>query len=161
MSEVEAVEAAKDVLAARSRVLPRLTRIHRYLRDDPDEMLPGLPADAPQDVKRLARFARVNLLKYIVSARVQHMYARGFQTSDSPDDLEIWRLAWQTNKLDARQIGVHRASQAYGSAYVTVLPGDPAPVIRGYSPREMTVLPDQDDPDAEWPWLAMHHGTRW
>lgn len=158
MSEVEAVDAAKDVLAARSKAMPRLDLIHCYMRDDPSKLLPGLPPDVLDDVRRLARFARVNLLKYIVSARVQHMYARGFSTPDSPDDLEIWRLAWQANKLDARQIGVHRAAQAYGSAYVTVLPGDPAPVIRGYSPREMTVLPDQDDPDAEWPWLAMHHG---
>jgi hypothetical protein len=52
--------------------------------------------------------------------------------------------------MDARQIGVHRAALAYGAAYVTVLPGDPVPVMRGASPRHLTAAYGDDDMWPEW-----------
>ena len=44
----------------------------------------------------------------------------------------------------------------FGAAYVLVLPGDSAPVIRGYSPRKMTVVYGDDDvwPVAGLEWLG-------
>ena len=45
-------------------------------------------------------------------------------------------------------MGVHRAALTFGAAYVVVLPGDPVPVIRGVSPRDMTVGYGNDD---VWP----------
>ena len=54
--------------------------------------------------------------------------------------------------MDARQIGVHRAGLAYGASYVTVLPGDPVTVMRGISPRNMTVVYGDDD---DWPMWAL------
>jgi hypothetical protein len=110
-------------------------------------------------VKRLARISRVNLLRYVVTARVQAMFVDGFQTPERADNLEVWE-AWQRNQLDARQIGVHRAALKYGAGYAVVLPGEPVPVIRGVSPRQITVGYGDDD---EWPRAALEQrrGKRW
>lgn len=152
LSRDAAVDLAGDLDKIRQNEANRLDKIHRYLRDDPNERrLGGLPDGAPQDVVRLARLSRVNLLKYIVNARVQAMYVDGFQTPDDPTNVPAWDI-WQRNRLDARQIGVHRAALAYGAAYTTVLPGTPVPVIRGASPRQITVAYGDDD---EWPRAAL------
>src|SRR5690606_39382164 len=46
--------------------------------------------------------------------------------------------------------GIYRATLGYGLAYATVLPGQPTPVIRPYSPRKFVAV--YDDPEAdEWP----------
>ncbi|MFW6079064.1 MAG: phage portal protein, partial [Gemmatimonadota bacterium] len=154
-SNAEAVELGHELLKQREQESRRLDLIHDYLRDDPDDrknpVLGGLPKDAPQDVLRLARISRVNLLKFIVNARVQAMFVDGFQTPTSADNVAQW-TAWQRNRMDARQIGVHRAALAYGASYVLVLPGDTAPVMRGYSPRKLTVGYGDDD---DWPAAAL------
>jgi len=157
LSEAEVIEATRKMLAMRSLEETRLDRIHEYLRDDPDKRdIGGLPTGAPADVVRLARLSRVNLLQYIVSARVQNMYIDGFRTPTSPNDLAVWNV-WQANKMDARQIGINRAALSFGASYATALPGtrggEPVPVLRGYSPRQMTVAYGEDD---EWPVLALH-----
>lgn len=152
LSRDEALRLADELYKIRQQESTRLDLIHGYLRDDPNERrLGGIPSGAPPDVVRLAKLSRVNLLKYIVNARVQAMYVDGFQTPDTPDNVPAWNI-WQRNRLDARQIGVHRAGLAYGAAYTTVLPGAPVPVIRGASPRQITVAYGDDD---EWPRAAL------
>lgn len=154
LSASQAAELAAEVHEIRENEKKRLDLIHDYLRDDPDSRsrrLGGLPEGAPADVRRLAKLSRVNLLKYIVNARVQAMYVDGFQTPDQPSNVAPWPV-WQANRFDARQIGVHRAALAYGASYVTALPGEPVPVIRGASPRAMTVAYGDDD---EWPQAAL------
>ena len=159
----EALELAAEVKKIRESESTRLDLIYRYLRDDPDDRrIGGLPDDAPQDVVRLARLSRVNVLKYLVSARVQGMYVDGFQTPAAPDNLDQWAI-WQRNRFDARQIGVHRAAVSYGAGYVIVLPGEPVPVMRGASPRQLTAAYGDDD---EWPRAALVKrssttGKRW
>jgi hypothetical protein len=160
LDSAAALELAKEVHAIREREATRLKLIYTYLRDDPkDKRLGGLPKGVPEDVVRLARLSRVNLLKYVVNARVQSLYVDGFQTPTSPDNLAQW-VTWQRNRFDARQIGVHRAGLAYGASYVTVLPGSPAPVMRGYSPRKLSVAYGDDD---DWPRAALLNlrGDRW
>jgi hypothetical protein len=159
-TEAEALELAKDVHEIRQGEEHRLQTVYEYLRDDPDERrLGGLPTGAPPDVVRLARMSRVNMVKYVVSARVQGLYVDGFQTPASPDNLEQWQV-WQRNRFDARQIGVHRAGLSYGASYAIVLPGDPVPVIRGAGPRQVTVAYGDDD---DWPRAALwkRRGDRW
>lgn len=116
-----------------------------------DGRLAGLPVGVPQEVRTLAKISRVNLLGYVVTSRVQDMYVEGFQAPGSPDNVEAWTY-WQANGLDARQIGVHRAALTFGSSYVVVLPGNPTPVIRGVSPRDMVVAYTDDD---VWPEYAL------
>ena len=137
---------------------PRLERLLGYRRDGvnpngplSDGRLATLPAGVPSEVITLAKLSRVNLIRYIVSARVQNMYVDGFQTDESPDNVPAWNI-WQANGLDARQVGVHRAALTFGAAYVVVLPGEPVPVIRGASPRDLTVAYGSDD---EWPVAAL------
>lgn len=160
LSNAAAVAQARELQQMRAAESQRLELIHQYLRDDPDRRnLPGLPTGTPPDVVRLARISRVNLLKYIVNARVQAMYVDGYQTPDNPENVDAWRI-WQANGFDARQIGVHRAALAFGAAYVTVLPGTGGvPVLRGASPRQLTAAYGDDD---EWPVLALEQRrNRW
>ncbi|WP_018503073.1 phage portal protein [Parafrankia discariae] len=146
-----AVAQARLLLDLREQEAPRLKRIREYLRDDPDRRLSGLPEAAPQELHRMAKFARVNMLRFVVGARVQAMYVDGYRVPRAADDVPAWG-AWQRNRLDARQIGVHRAALAYGASYITVLPGDPVPVIRGVSPRSLTAAYGDDD---DWPRYAL------
>jgi hypothetical protein len=111
-----------------------------------------LPTDAPTEIKRLATIARVNMLKFVVDATVQVMYVDGYRTKDANEDSPEWE-AWQLNRLDARQIGVHRSTLTYGNSYGVVLPGDTGPVIRGASAHKMTVA--YDVTDADWPVYAI------
>lgn len=166
LSDSDAAALVAKLLLMRSAESERLDKIHDYLRDDPDNRaIGGLPVGAPADVVRLARLSRVNLLKYIVNARVQNMYVDGFRTPSSPDDLEVWQ-SWQRNKMDARQIGINRAALSYGASFATVLPGKlgtteaapDMPVYRGFSPRQLTVAYDADVTGSdEWPVYALQH----
>lgn len=154
LSKDAALTLAKELTVKRQSEKARLDRLLGYRRDGvapggvfSDGRLAGLPAGVPDEVKSLAKISRVNLVRYVVSARVQNMYVDGFQMPDAPDNVEAWDV-WQRNGMDARQIGVHRAALTYGAAYVVVLPGKPVPVVRGVSPRDMTV---GYGPDDQWP----------
>lgn len=160
LSSTKALELAEVLMNIRQSEKPRLDTIYEYLRDDPEQRrLQGLPEGVPSDVQRLARIARVNLLKYIVSARVQSMYIDGFQTPTG-DNVEAWKI-WQRNRMDMRQIGINRAALSYGASYSVTLPGEPVPVIKGASPRQLTVAYSQDDDD--WPVAALwkRRNNRW
>jgi len=165
LSTEEDVKArAQTLLSTRAVDMVRLERIRMYLTDPDPSMarrtsawnrigpLRWLPKATPPEVRRLAEIARVNLMKFVVNAVVQDMYIDGFRVPLSGDDEPTWEI-WQRNRMDARQIGTHRSALCYGTTYVTVLPGDPVPVIRGASPRRMTTL--YADADDDWPALAL------
>lgn len=109
-----------------------------------------IPSNAPAEVKAMARMSRVNVIAIVVDTLAQSMFVDGFRAKDDADDLEVWGIA-QKNRWDKRQTGVHRATAAYGAAYAVALPGDPVPVMRGVSPRNMTCVYGED-PD--WPMWA-------
>lgn len=119
------------------------------------QMLPIIvPADAPREMKVMARIARVNVCKIVVDSLAQSLFVDGFRMdkNDDGDDSPVWQT-WQANKMDARQTAIHRAAHAYGASYAVVLPGKPYPVIRGVSPRKMTAVYTDDDQD--WPMWAL------
>ena len=151
LSDSQVLETFKMLQEARGSEDSRLSKIHRYLRDDPTRKLEGLPSTVPAEVSRLARLSRVNLLKFAVNTRVQSMYVDGFRNRGSSDDSPAWDV-WQANGMDARQIGVHRSALSYGASYVTVLPGVPVPVMRGASARQLTAMYGDDD---VWPVFAL------
>lgn len=159
LSEQDAVAAALKLREMRGAEALRLERIRSYLRDDPNRRLNGLPSSAPEEMHRLARVSRVNMLKFVVAGRVQGLYVDGYREPRQADNLDAWQV-WQKNRMDARQIGVHRAALSYGAAYVTVTPGDPVPVLRGVSPCDMTAGYGEDD---DWPDVALErrHGGMW
>lgn len=161
-TDTEVLDQFKSLRAWRANEATRLERIYQYLRDPDiatmqrsaawhDGPLRWLNATVPQEVRRLAEMSRVNMLKFVVSSAAQVMYVDGFRAPEAAGDEESWKL-WQLNRMDARQIGVHRSALSYGASYVVVLPGDSAPVLRGASPRKMTAVYGDDE---DWPEVAI------
>ena len=163
LNGAEAAAWAKRLLEYQKAEAPRLDRIYSYLRDpnaEDERRLSGprsngplrwLSSGVPQDVKRLAEMSRVNMLKFVVSSTAQVLYVDGFRAPKSAEEQPSWKT-WQLNRMDARQIAVHRSALSYGASYVVVLPGDPTAVIRGAGPRNMTAVYGDDD---DWPELAL------
>lgn len=127
-----------------------LDDLHRYLRGK--QRHPSVPQGARPEITHLAAMSRVNITDLVVSSVAQSLYVDGYRTEDTVDAKRLWEV-WQRNRMDARQTAIHRAALAYGVSYVTVLPGDPTPVIRGYSPRRFVALYEGDQ--ADWPIEAM------
>lgn len=131
----------------------RFDKVRRYYKGDTP--YPWLPSGSPNEVRRMARMSRVNMIRYVVRAPVQALYVDGYRAGPGPIDPNApapgW-AAWQANRLDRRQIGVHRAAVMYGLGYGLVLPGDTGPAIRYLSPRNMTTLYADDD---DWPAFAL------
>lgn len=115
-----------------------------------------MPEGSNSTMQHLALKARTNFLPLVVDTFAQNMKVDGLLSSINPDNPRsaAWQYAWQANNLDARQTGVHRSALAYGASYVTVLPGDTGPVLKGVSPRQMTAV-YQDPVDDDWPMLAV------
>lgn len=164
LTEEEVPDRLEEMLSLRAAESPRLERLHLYLADFDYSggARPGsenwrrgplrwLNAKAPAEVRRLAEISRVNVLKFVVAAKRQAMFVDGYRAPKQGEDLPAWEV-WQSNGMDARQIGIHGAALSYGVSYATVLPGDPVPVIRGVSPRKLTAAYGDDD---LWPELAL------
>jgi hypothetical protein len=163
LTPLQAVDQVAHIRGYHLNERSQLSLIRRYWKGA--QNLPIIiPADAPREMKVLARIARVNICKLVVDSLAQSLFVDGFRLNAEDDGTssEIWKT-WQANKLDARQTPIHRAAHAYGTAYTIVLPGDPYPVIRGVSPRKLTAMYTEDDPD--WPAYALERcdpsGTCW
>jgi hypothetical protein len=163
LTAAEVPQWVNRLIEYRALEATRLDVIYWYLRDpdigESQRTLTGqaqgplrwLNSGVPSDVKRLAEMARVNMLKFVVDATVQVMYVDGFRAPKQTAEDPAWDT-WQLNRMDARQIGVHRSALSYGASYVVVLPGDPVPVLRGASPRKLTAVYGDDD---DWPEIAL------
>lgn len=146
----QAVAQAKILKGYRQGELEQLDPIRRYWKGR--QALPAvIPSDAPREVRVMARLARVNVCPIVVDTLAQSTFVDGFRAKNDAENSQVWST-WQANRMDARQTGIHRAAYAYGAAYATVLPGDSAPVIRGASPRQMTVVYGED---LDWPMWAL------
>lgn len=149
LTKEQAVAQAKRMLGWRSASQGRLDRLYNYIHGK--QRFPWLPDVVPREVRRIADMSRVNVLGLVIDSMAQSMYVDGYRTPKTEGEAPAWNI-WQRNRLDARQLGVHRAALSYGVAYATVLPGDPVAVIRGISPRDMTVVYGEDD---DWPLWAL------
>lgn len=150
LSAASAIEQARLLKDFHTSERESLDVIRRYWKGR--QLLPAvIPTSAPREVRTMARIARVNICAILVDTMAQSTFVDGYRTKDAAEDAEVWSV-WQANRMDARQSGIHRATFGYGAAYGVVLPGDSAPVIRGASPRNMTVVYGED-PD--WPIWAL------
>jgi Phage portal protein, SPP1 Gp6-like len=147
LSEEQAVKSATDLIGLQGAERGVLDNVRRYWKGR--QALPEtIPVrGVPKEVRALAHMSRVNVMEIVVESLSQSLFVEGFRSKDTNDNADVW-AAWQANRMDARQSGIHRAAVAYGAAYTVVLPGDTAPVIRGLSPRNLTARYG-DDPD--WP----------
>lgn len=149
LTQQQAIEQTHVMLAWRAAEKERLDRLYSYIHNK--QRFLWLPSTAPAEVRRIADMSRVNVLGLVVDSVAQSMYVDGYRAPKSTDEEPAWDI-WQRNQLDARQLGVHRSGLSYGVSYATALPGDPVPVVRGISPRDMTVVYGEDD---EWPMWAL------
>jgi hypothetical protein len=157
LNQDEVVQQTKIMLDWRRQEAYLLDRLHAYVHSRQPFL--WLPETAPREVRRIAEMSRVNVLGLVVDSVAQSMYVDGFRAPKQEAEDPAWDI-WQRNKLDARQIGVHRAMLTYGVAYSVTLPGDPVPVIRGASPRNLTAV-YADDPDLPmWALERMHSAVK-
>jgi hypothetical protein len=160
LTTAEAAVQLRAMIALREERMSRLDRIRSYVRDEQDQH--WILAGVPTEMRALARISRVNLLRLVVDSVAQSMYVDGYRGRGEAEDQDAWSI-WQANRMDARQIGVHRAGLVYGESFVTVLPGESedgdveVPVLRGAGPRQMTCSWGDDD---EWPVWALERRRR-
>jgi hypothetical protein len=154
MNAQEATRLVAELDQLRSGEKTRLDNVYAYLRGK--QPLPAVPEGVPDEVRKLARMSRVNMVRLAIDVPAQSLYVSGYRTAGAEKDAPGWET-WQANQLDARQTGVHRAALAYGAAYVSVLPGDPKPVVRGLSPRKAACFYGDDD---VWPVYALEDRTQ-
>lgn len=148
----DAIELAEHLYKVRMAERETLDEVRRYWKGR--QKLPAVyDSKSGEVIKVLARSSRVNIIPIIINSVAQAMYVDGFRANDGSEDIEVWN-AWQANRMDRHQMGIHRATTAYGRSYVTVVPGDSAPVWKGYSPRQMTALYGEDP---HWPDSALSH----
>lgn len=158
MSSSAVLELVRVYLPAWQKATANTDRIDRWYRDDlklSDK--PSLAKRPTKEYKDLRDRAMTPWLKFAVKSLAQLLYAEGYRRSDQPENVTGWKL-WQANGMDARQIAVHRAAIAHGLSFVTVLPGDPLPVVRGVSARKMVAF-YQDGAVDDWPMYALHGTT--
>lgn len=147
LNNEQVAEQVRRLLVIRQNEAEKLDKIHSYWRGRQD--YPILPTNVPREVQNLAKMSRVNMVALVVDVLAQGLAVDGFREPRAAEnDKAVWAI-WQANRMDARQIGVHRATAAYGAAYLVVLPGEPHAILRGVSPRRMTTV--YDDLDEEWP----------
>lgn len=151
LSPDDAVRTAADLLKVRQAEAARLDLIRGYMRNTVQRIY--VPRSATQEYRDLVNQARINVMPLIVTGVAQNLFADGYRPARASNNAAAWEI-WQANRMDARQAGLYRAALTYGVSYATVLPGSPVPVIRPYSPRELTAV--YDDPiNDEWPIYAL------
>lgn len=128
-----------------------------------------VPADAPAEVREMARISRINMIKIVIESLVQSLYVDNFRSKDpDPDDeqdpaQQIWKV-WQANRLDRGQSGLYRAVFTYGYGYMRATPGtdrrtgEKRPVVRAVSPRVFTAMYVDDNDD--WPAVTLEKRRR-
>lgn len=149
LTDEQAIAQAKELLSFRQAESENLNEIYAYLRGK--QPLPIVPAGVPIEIRRLAKMARANFIKLIIDVPAESLYVSGFRTPTGVTNEPGWDI-WQANRMDARQTAIHRAALAYGVSYARVTPGDPVPVIKGVSPRNMTTIYGDDE---SWPVSAL------
>jgi hypothetical protein len=165
MTEAEAIDAAMRLRDIQQRERQEFDVLRLYATGK--QALPlVVPKDAPAEVRELARISRINLIKIVIMSLVESLYLDNIRVTQEDIDVDpeaaggglvppqgpdnviapIWQ-ALQANRFDRGQSGLYRAVFEYGIGYVIATPGKPEPVIRTFSPRSVTALYSDDEPD--------------
>lgn len=162
LTPAEAAHKASELYELKQQERKRLERIRAYLRGKPE--LTFLPPSTPREIQALALMARIPLMDLIVKATTQQMFVDGYNAENQEAADRVWKLGWQTNRWDRKQIALHRGTAGYGAAFGTALPSEgenTPPTLRAHSPRRMTASYGTDD---DWPDHALEErrdGTWW
>lgn len=159
LSEGQAADTAKRLLALREDEQRRLNKIAAYMRGQQDSVY--VPKGARQEYRWLIKRAKVNILPLVVTVVAQSLFVDGYRPERADKNAKAWAY-WQANRMDGRQHSLHRATLKYGVAYTLVLPGkladQPMPVITPKSPRRLTAF-YEDPVEDEWPLYAVEVKT--
>jgi len=142
-SDEAAALIGDDLLGRWRSERQKLDRIDAWARWDHEP--PHKPAQATAEYRELAARSQAPWGDLIVSSVAQTLYVEGYRRPEVPEDSTGWNI-WQANGMDSRQLAIHRAVLTYGVAYGLVLPGrlqlsgEPMPMMRGVSPREMLAV---------------------
>lgn len=158
-SETQALAALTgQALPAWNAELPRLDRIDRWWRWNPK---PIRLKKATAEHRMLRDMGHTPWLRLVVTTLAQTLYLEGVDVPGDDDNhtraREFWQ-PWDRSRMTARQIPLHQAAIAYGTAYETVRAADGPDGIRAriecWSPREAIAL--YDDPARDtYPQLFM------
>lgn len=159
LTNEELGHVASELLKEYRALRPRLDRIKTYM-DNRQRGDIYVPRSATREYRQLVDQARFNVLPLVVSTVAQALFVDGYRPTgadgrvESAENAPIWDKVWQPNRMDARQAALYRAAITYGWSYALVLPGEPAPVITPYGPRDLVACYD-DELNDEWPYAAM------
>lgn len=121
----------------------KLDRISEWARGaQPDYVL---STSANREKQALLALTKTPWLHLVVTHFTQALYVDGYRAEGSKFNAEGPWQTWNANGMPSRQIGIHRAALTYGDAYArvlkgTALDGSDQAVIRGYSPRRLFAL---------------------
>jgi hypothetical protein len=147
----QAAALAVDLFKVHEAETDPLALIEHYMAGSHTSVY--VPKTARREYRWLMDRSKVNMLPLVVDTLAQSLFVIGYRPARSSENAAPWQI-WQANRMDARQTGVHRAALTYGVAFVVGLPGDPVPVLRARSPRDLTAI-YADVVDDEWPQLAL------
>ena len=151
LSPADAVSLATDLYKVHEAEEDHLERIEDYVEGKHSSVY--VPKTARREFQWIVNRSRVNVLPLVVDTLAQSLYVVGYRPARSSENAAPWEI-WQANRMDARQSGVHRAALTYGVSFVIGLPGDPAPVLKARSPKDLTAV-YEDVVDDEWPLYAL------
>lgn len=159
LSEDDAVETARELLAVRRDEAKRLDLIRAYMRNLVCRIY--VPRSASAEYKDLVDQSRINIMPLVVTTVAQNLFSDGYRAHLESVNAPAWQV-WQDNRMDARQSGIYRSALTYGASYATALPGKvngrSSAVITPYSPRALTAV--YEDPiNDEWPVYALISDT--
>lgn len=154
LSNEAAKELVVELLEIRSEEQDHLEGLHNYVRGYQPH--PVTLEGVPPEVVRFIEMSRINMVDLVIEVLAQSLYVDGYRPNirdvEALEESPGWE-AWRRNRMTSRQSAIYRGAFTYGVSYAMVLPGDPLPVIKGYSPRKLTVVYGED-PD--WPLAAVH-----
>lgn len=117
---------------------PRLERIARW--HDGHHRDPYSPGKIDEKFRRrLASQSKTNVLPRAVTAIAEGLVVEGFRAPGTAEQDPAWGH-WTANDMSDHQDVVHRAALTFGLSYVVVTPTKQGPVIRPFSPLELTAV---------------------
>lgn len=139
----------------------------KWMRGDNEK--PSLPRELTDDeeYRELQESSPTPWLRLAVVGLSQNLYCEGHEPSfapgddpaaDPPDDQNVWKKLWQPNRMDSRQVAVHRSALAHGVSYVVLerakisFTREDSIRLRGVSALHAAAL-WRDDGDDEFPVL--------
>lgn len=124
MRESQARDAVREMLnqhAVERRRFDSLDTAIRPWADEEAARRMGLErGDHFDRYLRLAKMAQTPLLGLVLDVYGQSLKVDGYFSSTA-ESARSWKW-WQANRMDARQVGLHRAALQYGVSYASVLP---------------------------------------